>query len=110
MPFSAGVPVFAGLNEGSRDANLRAYEMPPLIPRRIPADWEDRGIEVYLRFSSAVAIQRIPIEVFNAPQRSTKQPLPLVWQVRQELAHKKRLFILRQLARDNTLAETAVGE
>ena len=76
MPFSTGVPVFAGLNEGSRDANLRGYEMPPLIPGRIPAYWKDRGIEVYLHFSSAVAIQRILIEVFNALQWSAKLPLP----------------------------------
>ena len=92
------------------DADLRRYEMLPLVPGRIPAERKKRGIDIHLCFPAAIAIQRIPIEVFNAAQRSAKLALPLVRQIRQQAAHEEGVPILRQFARDNALAEAAVGE
>src|ERR1017187_1851349 len=110
IPLAVLDPVFAGLNEGRRDANLRRHEMLPLVPGRIPPERKKRGIDIHLSLPAAIPVERAPIEVFDAAQRSAKLALALVRQKRQQAPDEKSITILRKFARDHALAEAAVRE
>jgi hypothetical protein len=100
----------AGFDKRAGDAYLRADEMPPLIPRRIPADREKGTIDVNLHFAPAVPVQRIFIQVFDSAQWSAELALMLVRQIGQNPPSKEGLAIRRQFAGGDALSETAVWE
>ena len=78
--------------------------MLPLVPGRIPAERQERGIDVDLRFPAAVPVHRESVIKFDAAQGRSKASLGLVREIAEQLANEKGLVIVGQLARYNTLA------
>ncbi|HUK90689.1 MAG TPA: hypothetical protein VLZ81_09845 [Blastocatellia bacterium] len=109
-PLSVQLAILAGFDKRASDAYLRADEMPPLIPSRIPADREKGAINVNLRFAPAIPIQRIFIQVLDSAQRGAELALMLVRQIGQNPPSKEGLPIRCQFAGGDALSETAVCE
>src|SRR5215472_2368068 len=84
--------------------------MLPLIPGRIPAEWQEGGIHIDLRLPAAVPVHRISVIKVDAAQGRSKASLRLVREIAKQLPDEKSLAIVGLLARYNTLAAAPVGE
>jgi hypothetical protein len=82
--------------------------MLPLVPGRIPAERQERGVDVDLRFPAAVPVQRESVIEFDAAQGRSKASLCLVREIAEQLPNEEGLAIVGLLARYNTLAAAPV--
>ena len=110
MPFLVADSILAGIHECRRNANLGSDQMLPLVPGRIPAERQEGGIDVDLRFPAAVPLHRVSVIKVDAAQGRSKGSLRLVGEIAEQLAHEKSLAIIGLLAQYNTLAAAPVGE
>src|SRR5215469_13096637 len=110
MPFLVADSILAGIHECGRNADLGSDQMLPLVPGRIPAERQERGIDVDLGFPAAVPVERESVIKVDAAQGRSKASLGLVREIAEKLANEKSLAIVGLLARYNTLAAAPVRE
>src|SRR6516225_6767312 len=110
MPFLVADLILAGIHECRRNADLGSHQMLPLVPGRIPAERQERGIDVDLHFPATVPVHREPVIKFEAAQRRSKTSLCLVREIAKQLANEKGLTIVGLLAQYDTLAAAPVWE
>src|SRR5215475_12063226 len=110
MPFLVAESILAGIHECRRNADLGSDQMPPLVPGRIPAERQERGIDVDLRFPAAVPVHRESVIKVDAAQGRSKASLCLIREIAEQLANEKGLAIVCLLARYKTLAAAPVWE
>src|SRR5215471_1204205 len=106
MPFLVADSILAGIHECGRNADLGSYQMLPLVPGRIPAERQEGGIDIDLRFPAAVPVHRESVIKVDAAQGRSKASLRLVREIAEQLANEKGPVGL--LARYNTLAAASV--
>jgi hypothetical protein len=66
----------------------------PLIPGRIPAEGQEGGIDVDLRFPAAVPVHRESVIKVDAAQGRSKASLCLVREIAKQMANEKGLAIM----------------
>src|SRR5215469_12993631 len=72
MPFFVADSILARIHECRRNADLGSDQMLPLVPGRIPAERQERGIDVDLRLPAAVPVHRVSVIKVDAAQRRSK--------------------------------------
>src|SRR5215469_5074385 len=110
MPFLVADSILAGIHECGRNADLGSDQMLPLVPGRIPAERQERGIDVDLHFPATVPVHSISVIKFDAAQGRSKASRCLVREIAEQLPDEKGLAIAGLLARYKTLAAASVGE
>src|SRR5215472_5718694 len=94
MPFVVADSILARIHECRRNADLGSDQMLPLIPGRIPAERQERGIDVDLRFPAAVPVHRESVIKFDAAQGRSKTSLCLIREIAEQLADEKGLYCI----------------
>src|SRR5215471_12223737 len=108
MPFFVADSILAGIHECRRNADLGSDEMLPLVPGRIPAERQERGIDVDLRFPAAVPVHRVSVIKVDAPQWRSKASLCLIREIAEQVPDEKGPAVVGLLARYYTLAAAPV--
>src|SRR6516225_8791540 len=98
MPFVVADSILAGIHECGRNAYLGWDQMLPLVPGRIPAERQEAGINIDLRFPAAVPVHRVSVIKSDAAQGRSKASLCLVGEIAKQLPNEKGLAIAGLLA------------
>src|SRR5215471_6467757 len=110
MPFFVADSILAGIHECRRNADLGSDQVLPLVPGRVPAERQERGIDVDLRFPAAVPVHRESVIKVDAAQGRSKASLCLVREIAEQLPDEKSVAIVGLIARYNTLSAAPVWE
>ena len=77
-PLTVSKSILSAPNKGRIDAELRADQVPPLVPCRVKRKRKRDRVQYHFRFTPAVMIDGMAIEELDFPERSTESPLPTI--------------------------------